>query len=452
MNDLLPNYLSQGERARLFPVLSNSSKEGRTTSIVLACLEKVDEFGAQLLATLGQKRGVRTRVEAFTEVVFNNAKSAPNLRPDGMIVLSSGQKTWRALIESKIGASEIDAGQVENYRKLAKEFGVDCVVTISNQFATVPNQHPDQDVAKSKSKVPVFHWSWMHILTQVDLLLTNEGVEDRDQRLLLNELRRFLSHESAGVKGFDRMPKEWTELNRLVMAGGAIPARSPEARAVVDAWHQESRDLSLILSRMLETRVDERHSKKFKSNRQARIDATFESLRETNQLTSSWDIPDAAAPLDLTVDLSRRTVEVGMLIKAPLDRVSTKARLNWVLRQLKSVEDPSVHIRLLWPGRNDPTQATLAELREDPDCAAQGMDHLAAHGFYVFSSHRPGQRFLQQVNFITDLEKVVPDFYRDVGSNLVAWKKPPPKVKSDRKTSQDVSTSALSEDASEFSE
>ena len=405
-----------------------------------------------MLATLGQKRGVRTRVEAFTEVVFNNAKSSPNLRPDGMIVLSSGQKTWRALIESKIGASEIDAGQVENYRKLAKEFDVDCVVTISNQFATVPNQHPDQDVAKSKSKVPVFHWSWMHILTQVDLLLTNEGVEDRDQRLLLNELRRFLSHESAGVKGFDRMPKEWTELNRLVMAGGAIPARSPEARAVVDAWHQESRDLSLILSRMLETRVDERHSKKFKSSRQARIDATFENLRETNQLTSSWDIPDAAAPLDLTVDLSRRTVEVGMLLKAPLDRVSTKARLNWVLRQLKSVEDPSVHIRLLWPGRNDPTQATLAELREDPDCAAQGMDHLAAHGFYVFSSHRPGQRFLQQVNFITDLEKIVPDFYRDVGSNLVAWKKPPPKIKSDRKTSLDVSTSALSEDASEFSE
>ncbi|MCU4654619.1 hypothetical protein N8I71_17400 [Roseibacterium sp. SDUM158016] len=34
MADRLPAELAQGERARLFPVLATTSKEGRTTSIV----------------------------------------------------------------------------------------------------------------------------------------------------------------------------------------------------------------------------------------------------------------------------------------------------------------------------------------------------------------------------------------------------------------------------------
>jgi hypothetical protein len=72
MKEHLPEYLAQGEVARLFPVLSTTSKEGRTTSIVLACLAKIDEFGACLLETVGQRVGKRTRIETFTEVVFKN--------------------------------------------------------------------------------------------------------------------------------------------------------------------------------------------------------------------------------------------------------------------------------------------------------------------------------------------------------------------------------------------
>ena len=452
MKDHIPSYLTQGERARLFPVLSNGSKEGRTTSIVLACLEKITEFGAEMLATLGQTRGVRAKLETFTEVVFDRSTSGADLRPDGMIILTSGKRVWRALVEAKIGNAEIDPAQVAAYRKLAKEFGIDCILTISNQFATVPSQHPDAEVAKSKSKVPVFHCSWMHVLTTVDLLLANEDIADRDQRLLLNELRRFLTHESAGVKGFDRMPKEWSELVKLVSAGGTVSSRSPEAKAVIDAWYQESRDLALILSRMLETRVSERYSKRLKNDKAVRITEALDELSQSNKVNAAWDIPDAAAPLEVSADLARRTVDVGMMIKAPLDRVSTKARLNWLLKQLKGVVTEHVYIRLHWPGRNEPTQKPLADLFENVECATVGKDHLAAHSFYVFASHQLGPRFSQQVNFISDIENVVPDFYRDVGSNLVAWKKPPPRVKSERATSDDVSTTALSEDANEFQE
>ncbi|MDU8913980.1 hypothetical protein RXV88_22245, partial [Aestuariicoccus sp. MJ-SS9] len=170
--DLIPDYLSQGEPARLFPVLSNTSKEGRTTSIVLACMSKVHEFGVQLLGSVGQRLGTRAALATYTEVVFHKMPSDVKDRPDGLIVLKVGKREWRALVEAKVGNSDLDADQLERYRALAKENGIDCVISISNQFATTPENHPLEAVRKSRSKVPVFHWSWMHILTTADLLVS----------------------------------------------------------------------------------------------------------------------------------------------------------------------------------------------------------------------------------------------------------------------------------------
>ena len=262
MIEKLPDYLVQGESARLFPVLSTTSKEGRTTSIVLACLSKVEEFGSELLSSVGQRVGKRANVQTFTEIVFQKQTSGIKDRPDGLVILKVGAREWRALVEAKVGNSQLDADQIERYRALAKDNGIDCVVTISNQFATTPAVHPLEAVRKSRSRIPVFHWSWMHILTSADLLINQGQVSDGDQLVLLNELRRFLTHESAGVRGFDQMPPEWTDINKLISSGGIIPLRSKDAAIVLDSWHQETRDLSLILSRLTETDVSQRLPRK----------------------------------------------------------------------------------------------------------------------------------------------------------------------------------------------
>ncbi|MEE9453145.1 MAG: hypothetical protein V3V13_02020 [Paracoccaceae bacterium] len=105
MIDTRPDYLAQGETARLFPVLSTTSKEGRTTSIVLATLTKVEEFGAALLRSVGLKIGKTAKISTFTEVVFKGQKTDTKDRPDGLIVVKVGNREWRALIEAKIGNS-----------------------------------------------------------------------------------------------------------------------------------------------------------------------------------------------------------------------------------------------------------------------------------------------------------------------------------------------------------
>ena len=198
-----PDYLIQGEPARLFPVLSTTSKEGRTTSIFLACMALVREFGSELLGSFGQRVGVRSNIEAYTEVVFKGSNDLGKDRPDGLIILKTGSREWRAMVEAKVGSNLITPDQIEKYRVIAKENKIDCVITISNQFATTPTNHPVEDVRKSRSKIPVYHWSWMFIRTAADLLVGSEEIEDQNQNILMDELIRFLTHESAGIKGFE---------------------------------------------------------------------------------------------------------------------------------------------------------------------------------------------------------------------------------------------------------
>ncbi|PVH29766.1 hypothetical protein [Pararhodobacter oceanensis] len=445
-----PSYLCQGESARLFPVLSTTSKEGRTTSIVLACMSKIDEFGHALLASVGRPLGKRAKLDVYTEIVFEKPKTEIRERPDGLIVVTVGSREWRALLETKIGNNELDPQQIERYRSLAKEFDIDCVITISNQFATTPDAHPVEAVRKSKSKIPVFHWSWMHILTTADLLISAKGVADEDQRILLNELRRFLTHESAGIRGFDRMPREWTELNKLVTSGGAIPAKSPIALPVLEAWHQETRDLSLILSRLTGTAVTEKLPRRHIKDPSERQKAELQLLRDAGQLTSELLIPDAASPLLVVADLKRRCIDVGMTLRAPEDRKSTKARLNWLLRQIKTERAEGYFLRLLWPGSADSTQFALADLRADIEIASEGKAHLVVSRFFVFQSSELGGRFGQQQNFIAELERLVPEFYRNLGSGLSAWQRPAPKIQEARATNKDVDRHALAEDAEGF--
>lgn len=207
---------------------------------------------------------------------------------------------------------------------------------------------------------------------------------------------------------------------------------------VLDAWHQETRDLSLILSRMTGMAVTEKLPRKHVGNPTQRQKDELDDLRSGHCLKCVLAVPDAAAPLEVLADLSRRTVDVGMTLRAPEDKKSTKARLNWLLRQIKIEDATGLHVRMLWPGASEATQHPLEDMRRDPDLATVGKEHLAPHGFHVFLSERLGGKFAQQSNFISELERVVPKFYAQTGSNLAAWVRKAPQIKLERSSGKDV--------------
>jgi hypothetical protein len=443
----LPDFLSRGERARLFPVLADTSKEGRTLSILLACLENVEEFGRAMLLDIGQRVGQRARIEAFTEVVLRENAGESVQRPDGLLLVRSGSKQWSALVEAKIGNAELYPEQVEAYLDLAKLNGIDAIITISNQFTSLPAQHPVPLSSSAKRKADLFHWSWMYVWTEATLLLNNDAIADRTQRVILSEMVRFLLHPSAGVKSFDQMPSAWTNVVNLVQAGGAVSATADLAREVVGAWHQEVRDLSLVLSRQLGVDVQIKIPRAQAEDPTVRQKADLVRLAEEKTMTTALLVPGAAAPIDVCADLQRRSVMVSMRLRAPEDRQSTKARLNWLVRQLNRADANGIHVRLHWPGRTAHTQHALATLRENPDATTHDHPGSVAYSFEVVLAKDLAGKFSQRRNFISELERTVPEFYERVGQHLKSWVAPAPKLKEDKAEPSAVGPETLRQEA-----
>ncbi|MFN3725072.1 MAG: hypothetical protein ACK4SZ_02080 [Allosphingosinicella sp.] len=443
----LPACIERAERARLFPILAETSKEGRTLSIFLATLAAVREFRTSFLNSMGLRVGTTAKLRTFTEVVFKCAKGEPNLgRPDGLLVLETWGRRWTALVEAKIGKTEIGQEQVERYLELAKQNKLDAVITISNQFSAVPQHHPLKIKLNKYKGVQLFHFSWMHILTEADLLTVNQDVEDDDQAYMLSEFLRFISHESAGVQGFTQMPAAWSDVVSKVQAGGMLQ-KTADTSAVAEAWQQETRDLCLILSRQLRRQVSQRLGRAAAADAEVRFQGDLDGLCTEQALSVTFDIPNTAAPLNVRADLRGRSVLVSMKLRAPDDKVSSRARLNWLLRQIPESAQGNLHIRCQWPKTSVPTQFKLQELREDPTKIDEGKGKLQVTGFEVILVADLGRRFEQRRSFIEELERAVPEFYEVVGQHLRAWQPPAPRITEERSQPQDVTPAAISETA-----
>jgi hypothetical protein len=421
----LPDFLESGEIARLIPVIADSRREQRVASVFLATLSAVPGFAQPLLSSVGVRLGKRSVIDTYTEVVIKDQNDAKE-RPDGLIIVSTGRKTWKALVEAKIGSSSLDDDQVQRYLQLARSSGIAAVITLSNQFVARPAHTPVNAPKNLTRRVDLFHWSWKMILTEAILLQTRGAVRDSDQAFILREFVRFLSHGSVGVSGFDRMPPQWREAVTLVKSGGAIAKTSPEAEAVVTAWHQETRDLALRMSQHLAIDVDVKLTRAHANDSEQRLKDDCTRLSSQNKLQVEYEIPNAASPLSITADLMSQTIRVGMEVGAPQDKQTGPARVNWLLRQFKSDQDDPLFVRITWPSRAQDVVCRLSELRADPK-AIVGEASMPPKSFEVFLLSDNGRRFSGRQTFIEEIERAVPRFYDTVGQHLQRWVPKPPK-------------------------
>lgn len=419
---------ARGERARLFPVLAESSKEGRTHSIVLACLAQIPEFSAALLGATGRRVGKRAKIEAFTEISFAK-KDEKGSRPDGLIVLDTGRSKWSAFVEAKVGTNQLDKGQIEEYLKLAKEVGVDAVITFSNQFAPLPEHHPVNVDKRLLKKVELYHFSWYAVLTMANLLRLNGDVEREEHRFLLRELERFLLHPSAGLRRFDQMCPEWTVVVDRQRTGTPLNKASEEITKVVADWHSELRDLCLLLSRRTGAGVSVKLSPRHRSDPRARLADESEELAKKGLLQAAFNVPRLDSPIDIEADLTSRTTRISMKFDAPGDKAQQRSRLNWLLRQLKDADGEAIQIITGWPKRAAPTTSTLAEAREDPDIHTHSNRGTLPTSFIVMQLMLDGRKFAGRKTFIESLEQLVTEFYAGVAEVVEPWREPAPRMR-----------------------
>jgi hypothetical protein len=429
MNDK-PDSLSCGEKARLIPVVADTSKEVRAVSIVLAAMMAVPAFAKVLLNSVGQNVGTRANLECFTEVEFHKCVEGKRCRPDGFISLNGKRgQPWNCLIEAKIGRAELDADQIAQYAALAKLNDVDAIITISNQFSALPTHHPLRLSKTALKGIEIYHWSWTNIVTHIMLLLGDFSVEDQDQQYILEEVLRYLSHESVGITRFDRMNPEWKELVSKVQSGAPLSRANPEVEHSVAAWAQVTRNTSLLMTQKIGTQVRLVLSRAQSDDSTVRLREDCDLLVSDYQLRCALDVPDSAAPIKICADLQRRSLAISMEVAAPKDKQRASSRINWLVRQLTKSTPDDMHVRARWPGRAGVTQVSLAEVRESVEALERGREALVPTSFEIVLVRDLAGKFSGAKTFIEALEEAVPHFYEQVGQHLRPYVATPPKIK-----------------------
>ena len=423
--------IQEPNRAALFPALSEGSKEKRAVSILLACMEQVPELARTLLQGQGAPLGKRSRLRAWTEA--GPVGKRGSVRPDGRIEIESsrGQK-WTALLEAKIGKADLDISQIETYLKEGRAAGANAVITISNDFAVLANHHPTYR-GKIPKNMTLLHWSWNSILTKCRLLTDGGEIEDQDHRWIIEHLVRFLDHPSTGVARFDRMPTTaWKEVIKAVATGARVKKGSEAALTVAAGWLQECRDLGLQLTELpkqpvLKQPVSMKLNRAERDDPELLIKRVVESLCNDGRLEVEYLIPNSVSSLKVQADLQRRTLTSSMTIGAPEDRKTAKARVSWLLRQLKETSKDGIHIKALY-GRREEIQKSLASVLEDPATLAKDDSKICPSRFEVMLISDLGRRMEGPRTMVQELEKHVPKFYKEVGQNLRAWVPSAPRV------------------------
>ncbi|GGU72829.1 hypothetical protein GCM10010178_75460 [Lentzea flava] len=382
------------------------------------------EFGRALTQPLGAPAAA---VQTFIEVPFE--LDGRKLIPDGLIRVTRGQKSWTALVEVKTGSNELQVEQLENYLDIAREFGFDAVITISNEIPPLPGQHPTAVDRKKLKKVALHHLSWSEVLCEAVMQKEHRGVADPDQAWVLGELIRYLEHPRSGAMAFEDMGQSWVPLREAVQAR-TLRATDKIAPDVVLRFEALLRFAGLQLGRRLGTDVTPALSRKELAEPQIRLSRQLNQLVSDGRLSGGIRIPDTVGVLHLIADLRAGSVICGVDLEAPREgRPAT--RVNWLIRQLKNAPDSVRLEAFVAHGRGAGASELLGAVRADPALLIADPQK-EIRGFRIEISVPMGtKRGMGRNSFIDSVLNAVSSFYEEIVQNLKPWAATPPKIRAE---------------------
>ena len=419
--------------ARLIPtsgIKGVDEQETRATSALLSVMRAVPEFSKALLKKVGAPAGeVRTYIEVPIKTDLGTTH-----RPDGAIIVSRGNKSWKAFVEVKTGVRQLEANQIETYLDLAREQGFDALISISNQMTTALDSYPLVIDKRRTKNLSLNHWSWVEILSEAVQQKEFRGIADKDQAWILSELIAYLGHPQSGVMEFQDMGQHWVSVRDGARAGTLRPSDSSIGEVVI-RWDQFMQFLCLHLGRDLGLLV--KHVLPSNVNAASRKQGLVNQLVDTGRLDGILRVPRASGDIMMTADLRSRTVSVSMDVAAPSDRRSS-ARVTWLLRQLETAPVATRIEAVVRAGRS--RVASLADVREDPRGLLDPDKTKEIRYFSVSLTAPLGmKRDGTRGSFISEATELVLRFYREVVEKVKPWSAAPAKLPSIRETT-DAST------------
>ncbi|MDQ1414176.1 MAG: hypothetical protein QOE07_2764 [Acidimicrobiaceae bacterium] len=424
------------EPARLIPVSGISGaeeQERRGASALMAVLSSVREFGRAITGPLGAPAGT---VSTFIEVPF--ALGDREVRPDGLIRVSRGSRSWTALVEVKTGRNDLQPAQLESYLDVAREQQFDVLLTISNQLVIAPGEHPTLVDKKKLKKVSLQHLSWSQIHTEAVIQRVNRSVADPDQAWILAELIRYLEHPRSGAVDFDDMGPSWVTV-RDGVANRTLRGSDKGAGDVVGRFGQLVSFAGMRLSRTLGVDVRSAMSRAEMKDIGAYTQTGVAKLIETGILSGALRVPNAAAPFDITADLRSGLITCSIGVDAP-GQGRNSTRINWLTRQLgKAPEALLVEAWAAWARAPGPCH-TINRVREKPEVLLDDPKKELRSFTVRLSAVAGTKRGQGRGSFVGSVLALVDSFYENVVQHIKPWTPPAPTVKG-RQIGEDSSSS-----------
>lgn len=401
-------------------------------------MRAVPEFGHALLKELGAPKS--TSIETFAEVRFKDG-GGKTVIPDGAIICERGKKTWTCLVEVKTGSAALRDEQVAAYLDIAREHGFDGVLTISNQITASSDESPVTVDRRKLRKACLWHFSWWRIITEAIVQSRYRGVSDPDQAWILGELIAYLDHEASGAAGFTDMGDKWVAVRKAAHDGTL--RNGPEAREIAERWEQFTQYLTMGLSQDLGRTVTPRRPRNQTSA--TRVEEVIGGLVGHGRLEATLRVPDAVGDIVLRADLRTRQTVTDVTIPAPTE-MRARARINWMLRQLKDAPD-GLRVDVAFPNVRQTSSSLLGAAREEPDRLLHEPDPKREPRAFTLTLARPmGQKRGKEAgSFVRETRAHAFDFYREIVQDLKPWQARAPRLRDESVASDDAREHASSE-------
>ena len=292
--------------------------------------------------------------------------------------------------------------------------------------------------------VHAHHLSWWRILTAAIVQKEHQGIDDPDQAWILGELIRYLEDDRSGASGFEDMGDKWTNV-RDSARSMTLRQGDPSVHEIADRWEQFIEFVALDLRQTLGRPIAPAWPRR--STRESRVAEASRSLAQEGVLAASIKVPDAAAPLDLVVNLRTRQLTTSATVNAPKEG-RPQTRINWILRQAREMP-ADLRVEARYPNAREHPSMLLGDAQEHPERLLYGPDpKREARAFDLALVWDMGRkRGKGPGSFVGDSRSQLLTFYREVLQQIRAWQPPAPKLPREPRTAEEEEAMAQQERA-----
>ena len=418
------------QEARLIPLLKTGD-EGALTSIFLSSMKLVKEFRNSIFKEIKFPKGGKAYY--LREVAFPNI-DVPNgnqtCRFDGMIIVVVSNKIKDVVVfEMKNENNSLEDKTIEKYIKTLKQLGITKLVTVSNDFVSDSSQSPVKLDKNTTKNFNLYHFSWTYLMTKGQILLfDNEtNIEDEDQVEIMKEVLYYLDGPKSGVNGYHKMKDGWKNTIEKITDRRTFKIDEPDVIEAIESWHEEERDMALLLSRKLGVFV------KSTSRKASSIKDDAKRLKTKSELLGNLSIKNSVSDIKIRLDFEVKTVSMSVKVIPPQDK-GTKGRISDVRRQLENAKRKNelvfnkISDDLLLEADVKHARQNIRVSLSDIELILDEANGREIQSFNIVLMSKFKAKFSSNKGFITEIESMVLEYYAGIVQYLTNWDRPAPKL------------------------